>query len=95
MIKNLIIDGVTVLENEQSEGMEQWQMFGEVGNLVIKNVLSVKDQSVARSGNILKVYPCGHVDTAILSDVFSVGASKVVEGEEHIDQIIRNNVISQ
>ena len=95
LIQNLIIDGVTVLENEQSEGMEQFQMFGDVGNLVIKNVLSVKDKGVARSGNILKVYPCGHVNTAIVSDVFSVGATKVVEGEENVDQLITNNVISQ
>ena len=84
-----------MLENAQSEGMEQWQMFGEVGNLVIKNVLSVKDKGVARSGNVLKVYPCGHVDNAIVADVFSLGATKVIEGEEYIDQLIRNNVISQ
>ena len=95
VIRNLIIDGLTVLENEQSEGMEQFQMFGEVGNLVIKNVLSVKDKGVARSGNVLKVYPCGHVDTAIVSDVFSVGASKVIDGEEYIDQLIRSDVIAQ
>ena len=95
VIRNLIIDGVTVLENEQSEGMEQLRVFGEVENLVLKNVLSVKDKGVTRSGNILKVYPCGHVDTAIVSDVFSVGATKVIDGEEHIDQLIKNNIISQ
>jgi hypothetical protein len=95
VIQNLIIDGLTVLENEQSEGMEQLRVFGEVENLVLKNVLSVKDKGVTRSGNILKVYPCGHVDTAIVSDVFSVGASKVIDGEENIDQLIQNNVIAQ
>ena len=95
VIQNLIIDGVTVLENEQSEGLEQFRLFGDVGNLILKNVLSVKDKGVARSGNILKVYPRGHVDTAIVSDVFSVGAKKVIEGEENIDQLIQNNVISQ
>ena len=95
VIRNLIIDGVTVLENEQSEGMEQLRVFGEVENLVLKNVLSVKDKGVTRSGNILKVYPCGHVDTAIVSDVFSVCATKVIDGEEHIDQLIKNNIISQ
>jgi hypothetical protein len=95
VIQNLIIDGLTVLENEQSEDMEQLRIFGEVGNLVVKNVLSVKDKGVARSGNVLKVYPCGHVDTAIVSDVFSVGAKTVIDGEENIDQLIKNNVISQ
>ena len=63
--------------------------------LVIKNVLSVKNKGIARSGNVLKVYPCGHVDTAIVSDVLSVGAKQVIEGEEHINQLITNNVISQ
>jgi hypothetical protein len=95
VIQNLIIDGLTVLENEQSEDMEQLRIFGEVGNLVVKNVLSVKDKGVARSGNVLKVYPCGHVDTAIVSDVFSVGAKTVIDGEENIDQLIKSNVISQ
>jgi hypothetical protein len=95
VIQNLIIDGLTVLENEQSEDMEQLRIFGEVGNLVVKNVLSVKDKGVARSGNVLKVYPCGHVDTAIVSDVFSVGAKTVIDGEENIDQLIKSNVIFQ
>jgi len=75
--------------------MEQLRVFGDVKNLVLKNVLSVKDKGVNRSGNVLKVYPCGHVDTAIVSDVFSVGAAKVVDGEENIDQLIQSNVISQ
>ena len=57
--------------------------------------MSVKDKGVARSGNVLKVYPCGHVGNAIVADVFSLGATKVIEGEEYIDQLIRNNVISQ
>ena len=95
VIQNLIIDGLTVLENEQSEGMEQLRVFGEVENLVLKNVLSVKDKGVSRSGNVLKIYPCGHVDTAIVSNVFSVGATKVIDGEENVNQLIRNNVISQ
>ena len=95
VILNLIIDGVTVLENEQSEGMEQLRVFGDVKNLVLKNVLSVKDKGVTRSGNVLKVYPCGHVNTAIVSDVFSVGAAKVIDGEENVDQLIQSNVISQ
>jgi hypothetical protein len=95
VIQNLIIDGLTVLENEQSEGMEQLRVFGEVENLVLKNVLSVKDKGVSRSGNVLKVYPCGHVENAIVSDVFSVGATKVIDGEENVNQLIKNNVISQ
>ena len=95
VIQNLIIEGVTVLENEQSKGMEQFQMFGEVGNLVLKDVLSVKDRDVTRSGNILKIYPCGHVNTAIVSNVFSVGATAVIEGTEHIDQLIQSNVTAQ
>jgi hypothetical protein len=70
-------------------------MFGEIGNLVIKNVLSVKDDGVARSGNVLKVYPTGHVKTAIVSDVFSVGATKVIDGEEYIDQLITSDVIAR
>ena len=95
VIKNLIIDGMTVLENGDSEGMEQLQIFGEVGNLVLKNVVSVKDDGVARSGNVLKVYPTGHVKTAIVSDVLSVGAAKVIDGDEHIEQLIQSNIISQ
>jgi len=95
VIKNLIIDGMTVLENEQSEGMEQLQIFGEVGNFVLKNVVSVKDDGVARSGNVLKVYPTGHIKTAIVSDVFSVGATKVIDGEEYVDQLITKDMIAQ
>jgi hypothetical protein len=95
VIKNLIIDGMTVLENGDSEGMEQLRMFGEIENFVLKNVVSLKDDGVARSGNVLKVYPTGHIKTAIVSDVLSVGAAKVIDGEEHIDQLITSKVIAQ
>ena len=57
--------------------------------------MSVKDRDVTRSGNILKIYPCGHVNTAIVSNVFSVGATAVIEGTEHIDQLIQSNVTAQ
>jgi hypothetical protein len=77
------------------EGMEQLQFYGEVGNLILKNVVSVKDDGVARSGNVMKVYPTGHIKTAIVSDVFSVGATKVIDGEERIDQLIAKDIIAQ
>jgi hypothetical protein len=95
VIKNLIIDGLTVLENADSEGMEQLQLFGEVGNLIVKNVLSVKDDGVPRSGNLLKIYPTGNVKTAVVCDVFSVGADKLIDGEERIGQLITSNVIAK
>ncbi len=95
VIKNLIIDGVTTLENADSKDMEQLQIFGEIGNLVLKNVVSVKDDGVERSGNVLKVYPTGHIKCAIVKDVFSVGAAKVIDGEEQIDQLITSDVIAQ
>ena len=95
VIKNLIIDGVTVLENTDSKDMEQLQIFGEIGNLVLRNVVSVKDDGVERSGNVLKVYPTGHIKCAIVKDVFSVGAAKVIDGEEQIDQLITSDVIAQ
>ncbi|MBQ7336899.1 MAG: hypothetical protein IJW40_00430 [Clostridia bacterium] len=95
VIKNLIIDGLTTLENADSENMEQLQIFGEIGNLILRNVVSVKDDGVTRSGNILKVYPTGHVKTAIVSNVFSVGAAKVIDGEERIDQLVTSEVIAQ
>ena len=47
------------------------------------------------SGNVLKVYPTGHVKTAIISDVFAVGAAKVIDGEERINQLITSDVIAQ
>ncbi len=95
VIKNLIIDGMTVLENGDSEGMEQLRMFGEIENFVLKNVVSLKDDGVARSGNVLKVYPTAHIKNAVISDVYAVGATKVISGEEHIDRLHQSNVFAQ
>jgi hypothetical protein len=95
VIKNLIIDGMTVLENADSKDMEQLRMFGEIENFVLKNVVSLKDDGVARSGNVLKVYPTAHIKNAVISDVYAVGATKVISGEEHIDRLHQSNVFAQ
>jgi hypothetical protein len=95
VIKNLIIDGLTTLENSDSKNMEQLQIYGEVGNLILKNVLSVKDADTDRSGNVLKVYPTGHIGCAIVKDVFSIGAEKVIDGEERIDRLVKSDIIDQ
>ena len=86
---------MTVLENGDSEGMEQLRMFGEIENFVLKNVVSLKDDDVARSGNVLKVYPTAHIKNAVISDVYAVGATKVISGEEHIDRLHQSNVFAQ
>ena len=95
VIKNLTIDGLTTLENRDSRNMEQLQIYGEVGNLILKNVLSVKDADTDRSGNVLKVYPTGHIGCAIVKDIFSIGAEKVIDGEERIDRLVKSDIIDQ
>ena len=95
VIRNLIIDGVTVLENSESENMDQFIVYGPIGNMVVKNVLSVKDDSVPRSGNIVRVHKTGSVNHLLVSDVFSVGNSAVVAGKENAKNLSENNVIAK
>lgn len=92
IIKNLIIDGLTVLENEQSAGMEQLQVFGEVGNMIVKNVLCVKDADVARSGELVSIKPSGHVGNLVLDSVLSIGMGTLVTGENNADDVIMHNI---
>lgn len=95
IIQNLIIDGVTVLENADSPSLEQWQVYGPIGNLLLQHVVSVKDEGVSRSGNVLKIYPTGHVHTAVVRDVLSLGAAKVIDGEEYVRQLITSDIVAQ
>jgi hypothetical protein len=92
VIQNLIIDGLTVLENEQSAGMEQLQVFGEVGNMIVKNVLCVKDTNVARSGELVSIKPSGHVGNLVLDSVLSIGLDALLTGENNADDVIRHNI---
>ena len=92
IIKNLIIDGLTVLENGQSEGMEQLQVFGEVGNMIVKNVLCVKDAGVPRSGELVSIKPRGHVGNLVLEGITALGLDALVTGEQRADDVIKSNV---
>lgn len=94
IIKNLIIDGLTVFENEQSEDMRQLQVYGEIENLVLKNVLSLKDSGVKRSGHILSVEETGHIGTLIYTDTLTSGEDGDISGEDRVDRVIKNNNIA-
>lgn len=95
VIQNLIIDGLTVLENGQSQGMEQLQVFGEVGNLILKNALCVKDAGVERSGSMLNIKPSGHIGNLVLDSVLTVGLENAVVGEQQADAVIKNNFVEK
>lgn len=95
MLQNLIIDGLTVLENGQSQGMEQLQVFGEVGNLILKNALCVKDAGVERSGSMLNIKPSGHIGNLVLDSVLTVGLENAVVGEQQADAVIKNNFVEK
>ncbi len=92
ILRNLIIDGLTVLENEQSADMEQLQVFGPVGNMIVRNVTTIKDAGVARSGKLISVKPYAHVENVVLDSTLSIGMETLIDGEEHIDRIVRNNI---
>lgn len=95
IIKNLIIDGVTVLENEQSENMDKFAVYGEIGNMIVKNVISVKDPGTAQSGNIINIHKTGHVSTLVVSDILSVGNEETVAGKCRVDELIQARVIEK
>ena len=95
VIQNLIIDGLTVMENGDSTDLNKLAVFGQVDNMVVRNVLSVKDNQTPRSGNVLKVEKTGHINNLILSDIFSIGNDKVLEGEERVDEVIISNMIGK
>ncbi len=91
-IQNLIIDGVTVLENGASENMEVFSVYGEIGNLVLKNVFSAKDAGVPRSGKLLAIHPTGSVDLLIVKDVVTVGSTRAVTGKERVGTLIEDGI---
>jgi hypothetical protein len=83
---------LTVLENEQSAGMEQLQVFGEVGNMIVKNVLCVKDAGIPRSGELVSVKPRGHIGNLVLEGITALGLDAVLSGEGKVDNVIKSNV---
>lgn len=95
VIKNLIIDGVTVIENSDSENMDKFAVYGHIGNMIVKNVLSVKDEGVSRSGDIIKIEKPGSVDTLIVNNVFSVGNNNVISGKEAVSELLQSEIIEK
>ena len=82
-IQNLIIDGLTIIENGDSKDMVAFDVYGEVGNMIVKSVLAVKDDGVETSGTLIKLQDCSNVDNLILTDSVVRGMEKVVDGEKN------------
>lgn len=95
VIHNLIIDDITVLENSQSENMDKFIVYGEIENMIVRNVLSVKDSGTKRSGNIVKVSKSGHVCNLVMSNVLSIGNEDIVTGKSFIDETIQIDVFAK
>jgi len=95
VIRNLIIDGLTVLENTESTDMEDLQVYGEIGNFVLRHVFTAKDAGVARSGHLLSVKPCGHIGRLVTNDVLCIGEKTVIDGEEYIDEVYQDGIIAK
>ncbi len=92
VLRNLIIDGLTVIENEQSADMEQLQVFGPVGNMIVRGVTTIKEAGIARSGKLISVKACAHVDNLVLDSTLAIGMEALIDGEENIDRIVKNNI---
>ncbi len=92
VLRNLIIDGLTVIENGQSDDMEQLQVFGRIGNMIVRNVTAIKESGVPRSGKLISVKPYAHVDNLVLDSVLSVGMDTLIEGKESADRVVENNI---
>ncbi len=95
VIRNLIIDGLTVLENGESTDMEQLQVYGPIGNMIVRNVTAVKDADVVRSGKLISVKPCGQVEHLILEGILSVGMESLIDGDEQVGLVVKNNITEQ
>lgn len=95
VIRNLIVDGLTVMENEQSADLDKLVVFGQVDNMIVRNVVSVKDADTPRSGKVIRVANTGHIDNLIAHSVFSVGNEKVLDGEERVEEYFYADVIEK
>ena len=70
-------------------------VFGQVDNMIVRNVVSVKDVDTPRSGKVIRVANTGHIDNLIAHSVFSVGNEKVLDGEERVEEYFYADVIEK
>ena len=75
--------------------MDKFAVYGHIGNMIVKNVLSVKDEGVSRSGDIIKIEKPGSVDTLIVNNVFSVGNNNVISGKEAVSELLQSEIIEK
>ncbi len=92
-LRNLIIDGWTVLENGQSENLDQIVVYGPVGNMVISNVLSVKEEGAPRSGNLVKLEPCGEVDALVMRNITANQLLDTVCGKARVKTLVQSELL--
>lgn len=95
VIRNLILDGLTVLEGETSPDMSKIIVYGEVENLIVRNVVSLKDEDAPRSGCLIEVKKTGHVGRLLLKDVLSVGNAALVTGAERIGRRHGSDIVDE
>lgn len=91
ILHTLIIDGLTLLEREDSIGLEAFQVFGPIGNLILKNVVALTDPDVEPTGCLLSLKSTGEIGNLVLSDIFTSG-KRLGEGWERVSHLLQDNI---
>ncbi len=92
-LQTIIIDGLTVIENgEKQMDIKLIELFDNIENLIIKNIVVLKNDNEKPSGYLLNLHKKGSASKVIMSDVYTVGLKGLINSDEKIIKLISYNV---
>lgn len=94
--RNLIVDGLTILENSASAKKADYiQIFERVDHLALRNVYVSRDPSTPPDGHLIAFRKDGALGMLDMNDVRADGFLSLVDGEERIDRVCAVNVTAE
>ena len=85
-MKTVIIDGLTVTENEKDPmGKTYLRLYDNVENLILKNILVLKDQGQP-NGTFLDFAGLGHIEHLITESIYIRGVKTVCSDYDRIEE---------
>jgi hypothetical protein len=90
-LQTLIIDGLTIIEDKPKD-TSYIQIFDKIENLILKNVILIRDGGENASGYLISMKEHGYISSAILSYIQTRGLNEIIFGTDKIESLITDNI---
>ena len=81
-IKNFIIDGLTIINDNRSDDTEIFELRYKIDNFIAKNIQVFRTEDSKSSGNLIKLADEAEINNLIVEDVFAEKLESIIVSDE-------------